>query len=306
MDRPPSFFEHSRFIGATPDRVWRAITVPDELNCWLTVHAEVDLRPGGLFRFYPEYGLNEEGRFVEVDPPHRLVIQWVHPHDLNGPSEEEITAVRTLVPVEDGTKLCVRATGFGVHEEQQYIFEGMTQGYEKDTINLKNYLETGRDTRPMIWPGIDFGVRYITLRERFAPEVGVSHGAYCFDVYPDGPAGVAGLLNGDVVVSFDGIEVRNYRELWAAVSLHHPGDRVQVEFFRDKRRQFADVTLANAKDEACKRRRFEALVRQAERFGSNRDVAALEAFQFGTRRKTRGDEAEPEPQAVSQFPPFPP
>lgn len=283
MDRPPSFFEHIRFIRTAPERVWRAITEPEELNRWLTVHAEVDLRPGGLFRFYPEYGLNEEGRFVEVDPPRRLVVQWVHPHDLNGPTEEEITAVRTLTPIEDGTELRVRVTGFGVHEEQQYIFEGMSQGYERDTVNLKNYLETGRDTRHMMWPGIDFGVRYFTLRDRMITHVGVSEGAYCYDVYSDGPAGLAGLRNGDVVTSFDGIIVRNYRDLWSAVSLHSPGERVLVEFFRDRRRHFAFVTLADAKDEASKRRRFEALLRQAQQFGSARGLEELEAFQFGRR-----------------------
>ena len=47
-----SVFEEAYPIQATLDRVWTALTDPEALRVWFTEHAEVDLRPGGAYRFW--------------------------------------------------------------------------------------------------------------------------------------------------------------------------------------------------------------------------------------------------------------
>src|SRR4030067_961352 len=56
-------------IDAPRERVWRAVTEPDELLGWFPTHgAEVDLRPGGLVRFRWGHGAGESV-VVEGEPP---------------------------------------------------------------------------------------------------------------------------------------------------------------------------------------------------------------------------------------------
>jgi uncharacterized protein YndB with AHSA1/START domain len=47
--------EFSFPIAATPERVFRALTQPDELKRWFCEHAEIDLKVGGAFRFWGRY-----------------------------------------------------------------------------------------------------------------------------------------------------------------------------------------------------------------------------------------------------------
>jgi uncharacterized protein YndB with AHSA1/START domain len=74
----------TRQFNASIDRVWRALTVPEEYAKWLapegfTVsHCELDVRVGGkaLVCMRSESGdeIWSGGEYLEVDPPRRLVI----------------------------------------------------------------------------------------------------------------------------------------------------------------------------------------------------------------------------------------
>jgi len=50
-------YEYSLTLPATPDRVWAAWTDPTALRAWFAEHAEVELRPGGAFRFWGKHTL---------------------------------------------------------------------------------------------------------------------------------------------------------------------------------------------------------------------------------------------------------
>ena len=76
-------------FDAPPERVWRAITEPDEIAAWFGDSAELDLRPGGDGWFNWE----EHGRFAvrveEVVANERLVWRWSRKRDTpidEGPS----------------------------------------------------------------------------------------------------------------------------------------------------------------------------------------------------------------------------
>ena len=60
------------------ERVWRSITVPDELASWFPSQVEVDLREGGAMRFTDDPHLAEpmDGRVVELDPPKVFAFLW--------------------------------------------------------------------------------------------------------------------------------------------------------------------------------------------------------------------------------------
>ena len=79
MSAPPQHaIEIERHIAARPETVFSYFTDPARYRLWQGVEAELDPRPGGVFRVTMT-GRSRTvvtGVFVEVDPPTRLVFTW--------------------------------------------------------------------------------------------------------------------------------------------------------------------------------------------------------------------------------------
>ncbi len=61
-----------------------------------------------------------------------------------------------------------------------------------------------------------------------------------------GAAKEAGLLEGDIIVSFAGIVIKDVEQLQTTVKLHKIGDKVKVEYLRDGEKLTADLVLRAA------------------------------------------------------------
>jgi len=68
-------------------------------------------------------------------------------------------------------------------------------------------------------------------------------GALVAQVSPDSPAEKAGLKEGDVIVRFDGREIKDSRQLKLLVGQTRPGTRVPVELMREGKAESLNVTL---------------------------------------------------------------
>jgi uncharacterized protein YndB with AHSA1/START domain len=68
-------YRDSIFIDAEPAFVFEYFTRPEALVRWMGDRAVLDPRPGGEFTLYFDDRC-VEGRYVELDPPRRLVITW--------------------------------------------------------------------------------------------------------------------------------------------------------------------------------------------------------------------------------------
>ena len=105
-----------RRIAARPAIVFEALTTADGVAAWWgpdelpVIRAVVDARVGGAFRvrFRTLDGQEHEacGDYLEVDPPHRLVMSWRYlfggePEELGRTSRIEIA----LKPIDSGTEL---------------------------------------------------------------------------------------------------------------------------------------------------------------------------------------------------------
>jgi len=113
-----------RVVDVPPDLVWTAWTKPEHLKKWLTpapwttTDCEIDLRPGGMFRFVMRSPEGKDfpniGCFLEVVPNKRLV--WTDAL-LPGyrPSENPfMTAVINIEPQGNGT----RYIAIAIHRDQ--------------------------------------------------------------------------------------------------------------------------------------------------------------------------------------------
>ena len=74
------------------------------------------------------------------------------------------------------------------------------------------------------------------------------NGAIVSDIVDDSPASKSGLVEGDVIVSFEGKEISNGSELKNLVSSTDPGSRVKLGIYRDNKKKNIFVTLEERED----------------------------------------------------------
>lgn len=136
-----------------PDLVWIALTKPEHVSKWFTpapwtiTDCEIDLRPGGIFRFVMRSPEGEESRniccYLEVVPNERLV--WTDAL-LPGyrPSENPfLTAILTLEALGDTT---TRYTAMAIHRDEatrkKHEEMGFYDGWGKVLDQLVAYVKT--------------------------------------------------------------------------------------------------------------------------------------------------------------------
>jgi uncharacterized protein YndB with AHSA1/START domain len=68
--------ERTISIAASPETVWEFFVDPEKLTRWMGLSADVDPRPGGIYRCEVIPGHTARGEYVELDPPRRLVFTW--------------------------------------------------------------------------------------------------------------------------------------------------------------------------------------------------------------------------------------
>ncbi|HUP20253.1 MAG TPA: SRPBCC domain-containing protein [Gemmatimonadota bacterium] len=103
----------TRVVRAHPERVFRALTEPDELKHWFcpeggTVkEVEVDLTVGGRFRVVmamPDGDHEAAGVYRQIEPPRRVVCTWTWIRDDEEQGEETLLTFE-LEPREDATEV---------------------------------------------------------------------------------------------------------------------------------------------------------------------------------------------------------
>lgn len=63
-------------IAAPPETVFEFFVDPEKMKLWTAVEAELDPRPGGIYRVHVSSRAIARGEYVAVSPPHRVVFTW--------------------------------------------------------------------------------------------------------------------------------------------------------------------------------------------------------------------------------------
>ena len=92
-------------IAAEPARVFAYFTEPQALVRWMGEFARLDPAPGGEFAVDIN-GVPVRGRYLELDPPHRLLISWGHAGSSRLPPGASTVEI-TLTPAGGGTHVAV-------------------------------------------------------------------------------------------------------------------------------------------------------------------------------------------------------
>ncbi len=109
---------------------------------------------------------------------------------------------------------------------------------------LKDLKERGTVTRGWL------GVMVQKITPELAKSFGLSQseGALVGDVIPDGPAAKGGVKRGDVIVMFDGQQVKDMEDLPKIVAATRPNSVVDVEVIRDGSRMTLSVSIELLED----------------------------------------------------------
>ena len=95
-----------RYIDAPPDVVFAMFVRPELLVRWIGDSADLDPRPGGVFRFTLGDQDACRGRYLEIDPPRRVVFTWGWERAEAIPVPADSTTVEVdLTPQGSGTHL---------------------------------------------------------------------------------------------------------------------------------------------------------------------------------------------------------
>lgn len=120
-----------RDFSHPPARVWRALTEPALIRKWMaSQHAmtrcEIDLRPGGSFRYeWPEFFFS--GPILAVEAPHHMI----HVENFNGDAASGATITTDLVARGAGTRMTMVMRYADHAARAAAIALGMTDGLDE-------------------------------------------------------------------------------------------------------------------------------------------------------------------------------
>jgi uncharacterized protein YndB with AHSA1/START domain len=138
-----------RVVRVSPERAWAAWTEPDHLRQWyapapgVISECEIDLRPGGVFRFVPRQPDGTENPctccYVEVVPYRRLVwTDALRPGFRPAPTGF-FSAVMTLEPEGDATRCRTVALHRNEDDRNRHVDLGFYDGWGTVLDQLATY-----------------------------------------------------------------------------------------------------------------------------------------------------------------------
>jgi uncharacterized protein YndB with AHSA1/START domain len=95
-------------MPVSPERLWDALTDPDQVSGWFGAHVEWRLEEGGPARFVTDDGRERDGRVEAVRPGRHLRFRWWPAVGGADPAGDVSEVSYVLEPVDDGTRLTIQ------------------------------------------------------------------------------------------------------------------------------------------------------------------------------------------------------
>jgi uncharacterized protein YndB with AHSA1/START domain len=138
----PSFI-YVTYIESTPEKVWQALTDPAfTRRYWVNHRNASDWQVGSSWRhedFDDANLVDIAGHVVESAPPHRLVLTWSTPDDVDKPDKVS-RVIFDIEPYGHAVRLTVTHADL---EPDSAMLSGISRGWPLVLSSLKTLLETG-------------------------------------------------------------------------------------------------------------------------------------------------------------------
>ncbi len=145
----PDRIERIEVFPVARERVWAALTKPEQLSQWLSMIRDMDFRVGGVINFTWENEISPYPGMIEaIEPPQRFAFRWNsygigHPELKLAPTGSTLVEF-TLHEVAEGTRLKVVESGFAslpadIPAVQAY--QENQSGWQELLSDLRAYLQ---------------------------------------------------------------------------------------------------------------------------------------------------------------------
>ena len=136
-----TLLEVRKIVKADPAQVFEALTQPDKMNQWMygmdegRAEVECDVRPGGkyvlkMIRPDGEVAYAPHGKYLEVDPPHKLSMTW----SSEGFVDHSVLSFE-LSQVDTGTEIILR------HELPEFTVADHRDGWTTCLSHCEQFFE---------------------------------------------------------------------------------------------------------------------------------------------------------------------
>ena len=140
-----------RTFDASREQVWKAYTDPNVIPRWWgqkgssTIVAEMDVRPGGKWRYISSAAHREDvafyGEYLEIDPPER--IRWTFMFDVEGVGPMGGPETHTFEDVDGKTKVTSVGHMGSAEAIEGALASGMVGGAIETWDRLEAFLAEG-------------------------------------------------------------------------------------------------------------------------------------------------------------------
>lgn len=184
----------------------------------------VDHEPEGDFAFH----------FTAEKPEERIIFDFI---DLGTMETSEVE-----VNFEEDNGLVSVSLEHREVDEKSYT--RIKSIWEKGLENLVSVLEEGKDlrlwNRPFLGVLVEGWITPETASERGFP---VEYGMLLSNTISGGGAEKAGLIKGDIITKTAGHELHSFNEFLDFTATVKAGDEVEIEYFRDGKKEQLDLTM---------------------------------------------------------------
>ncbi|GKV56143.1 hypothetical protein NCCP2222_20900 [Sporosarcina sp. NCCP-2222] len=213
MEKTIESVKREIFVKASPDKVWKALTVPKERNRWETRECELDVCVGGTMSLDYGWGVSYVGTIKELVEFEKITLEDADGH----------VTIWTITPQEGGSLVGIEYIGSWCGDIEMMEADNMAFGTYQFMRNLKSVYEEDTDLRGRFWKS------WIGVLHRTNP--GDQPGAKVVVVRPNTPA--EGLVKvGDVVTHVNGTATATYDEVEIAISEAEVGEHILLRMIR--------------------------------------------------------------------------
>jgi uncharacterized protein YndB with AHSA1/START domain len=204
------------WVRKSLEKVWRALTDPEQRKLWDAWNAEMDFRINGKVFIQHGWGAVTSSIITEIVEYEKLVLSN---------EEGDFQNITTLTPEGEGVRVTIEyRMSWGNIEES--LKENMAFGTFRFLQNLKSVLEEGVDLRPTFWPAT-LGIKHTSFLRDNIQGTKVCH------VNPDSPTKAAGLLPNDVIISANDQPIQDYEDFEMFLQKGMPGEMVNLGIIRN-------------------------------------------------------------------------
>ncbi|PAV31592.1 hypothetical protein CIL05_02735 [Virgibacillus profundi] len=219
-------------VNASIDKIWDALTKPEDLNRWYTKEAKLDFRVGGHCKMVHGWGAETSGTFIDIVQHKKIVLESEDGH---------FKTITTLDQEKDGVRVTIEYETPFIGEEGEAAKENMAFATFQFLENLKSVYEENQDIRSNMWKA---WIGLIHTTNNPAGAESLVDGSKVVHAANESPADAAGIKAKDVITEVDGRPVQSYESLERIINNSKIGGTIALTIVRKKEQITLDCEVA--------------------------------------------------------------